>query len=149
MNSPIVDDLDVVRFIVHRVQDVTAARSTFAGLLSTASAVVGGAHLPRQARESMISATKKRWVDADPDGEMAGQIDELRRLLDARTVIEQAKGMLMASQRITADQAFTLLREESQFTNVKLHDVAAQHVLLHSTPTQISPQRRPPINRDR
>jgi hypothetical protein len=134
VNSPIVDDRDVVRFIVHRVQDVTAARSTFAGLVATAAAVVGGTQLPAGQRAGMISAADNYWAAAISDGQLAGQLAELRQILDARAVIEQAKGMLMASRRITADRAFALLREKSQFTNVKLRDVAAQHVLLHSTP---------------
>jgi hypothetical protein len=134
VNSPIVDDRGVVRFIVHRVQDVTAARNTFAGLVASAAAVMGGTQLPPGQREEMISAADNCWAVADRDGQLAEQLADLRQILDARSVIEQAKGMLMASRRITADRAFALLREESQFTNVKLRDVAAQHVLLRSTP---------------
>lgn len=66
--------------------------------------------------------------------------DELRRLLDAlqaevagltealesRDVIGQAKGILMASQGISVDEAFDILRRASQRLNVKLRDVAAQ-----------------------
>jgi AmiR/NasT family two-component response regulator len=48
-----------------------------------------------------------------------------------RAVIEQAKGILMARQRITADRAFTLLREHSQQTEQKLVDVATSIVDLH------------------
>jgi anti-anti-sigma regulatory factor len=48
----------------------------------------------------------------------------LRRALDTRDVIGQAKGILMARQGYTADQAFEVLRGMSQGLNVKLVDLA-------------------------
>ncbi|MFJ1458071.1 PAS and ANTAR domain-containing protein [Nocardia sp. N2S4-5] len=47
-------------------------------------------------------------------------------LVEARAVIEQAKGVLMHIYRISADQAFKVLVWRSQETNVKLRDIAAQ-----------------------
>ena len=44
-----------------------------------------------------------------------------------RAVIEQAKGVVMATCRTSADEAFALLRRRSQVTNVKLRDLAARH----------------------
>jgi AmiR/NasT family two-component response regulator len=43
-------------------------------------------------------------------------------------VIDQAKGILMALHRISADDAFGRLVEQSQNTNLKLRDVAEQFV---------------------
>src|SRR5579864_3038119 len=48
-----------------------------------------------------------------------------------RAMIEQAKGILMARQQITADKAFELLREHSQHNGNKLADVAAAVVESH------------------
>jgi ANTAR domain len=45
-------------------------------------------------------------------------------------VIEQAKGIIMAQQRCGPDEAFDLLRQISQRTNVKVHDLAAQIVTV-------------------
>jgi GAF domain-containing protein len=45
--------------------------------------------------------------------------------MDSRAVIEQAKGMIMAERRCTADEAFAVLAWISQDTNRKLRDVAA------------------------
>ena len=45
--------------------------------------------------------------------------------LDTRATIGQAVGLLMAQERVTAEQAFDLLRIASQRRNVKLRDVAA------------------------
>jgi hypothetical protein len=54
-------------------------------------------------------------------------LDEaLPDLFEARAVIEQAKGILMAIYRISADQAFGVLRWRSKETNVKLRALARQ-----------------------
>ncbi len=60
--------------------------------------------------------------------ECVGLIGQLRTALESRDVIGQAKGILMARQGISADEAFDLLRRASQRSNVKLRDVAAQVV---------------------
>jgi hypothetical protein len=51
-----------------------------------------------------------------------------------RAVIEQAKGMLMAEQRIDADAAFEQLVEQSQHSNVKLREVAKRMVEERTSP---------------
>jgi hypothetical protein len=48
----------------------------------------------------------------------------LAEAMRTRAVIEQAKGMLMAENQITADEAFQLLSQSSQTANTKLRDVA-------------------------
>lgn len=60
--------------------------------------------------------------------------DALQRALETRAPIEQAKGMLMAIHRIDADTAFHMLRRQSQTTNTKLRDVAAEIVETYSAP---------------
>jgi AmiR/NasT family two-component response regulator len=49
-------------------------------------------------------------------------------------VIEQAKGMLMADDRISADAAFERLVRVSQETNTKLRDVARRLVEERTKP---------------
>ncbi|WP_394618567.1 ANTAR domain-containing protein [Lentzea sp. JNUCC 0626] len=61
------------------------------------------------------------------------QVGQLERALTSRAVIEQAKGVLMAVHSCTADQAFSMLVEQSQRANIKLRDVAAK--LLESATT--------------
>lgn len=51
--------------------------------------------------------------------------DQLEQALTSRSVIDQAIGILMAEQRCTADDAFSLLRMRSQNSQQKLRDVAA------------------------
>lgn len=61
-------------------------------------------------------------------------LDEaLPDLFDARALIEQAKGMLMVVYRISAEQAFRVLRWRSQETNIKLRALAAALVAEAAT----------------
>lgn len=54
----------------------------------------------------------------------ARRADQLQRAIASRDVIGQAKGILMERERITADQAFTLLKSASQEFDVKITEVA-------------------------
>jgi GAF domain-containing protein len=50
--------------------------------------------------------------------------DQLQVALDTRALLERAKGVLMARERCTEEQAFALLKRASQERNVKLRAVA-------------------------
>jgi len=52
--------------------------------------------------------------------------EQLEDALRSRDVIGQAKGILMAREQVTADEAFDMLRRASQRLNVKLRDVAGR-----------------------
>jgi len=54
--------------------------------------------------------------------------DQLRGALAARTVIDQAVGIVMDQQRCDAARAFELLREASQHQNRKLREIAGDIV---------------------
>jgi GAF domain-containing protein len=53
-------------------------------------------------------------------------VDQLNEALASRDVIGQAKGILMAREGCTPDQAFDMLRRASQRLNQKLREVAEQ-----------------------
>ena len=59
---------------------------------------------------------------------------QLRRAMETRDVIGQAKGILMNRRGISADEAFDLLRRTSQDLNIKLaelaHTLATRHTEL-------------------
>jgi GAF domain-containing protein len=50
--------------------------------------------------------------------------NQLQEALKSRAEIEQAKGILMAQSRITADEAFNALKRASQRENIKLREIA-------------------------
>jgi hypothetical protein len=52
------------------------------------------------------------------------RIDNLHTALSSREVIGQAQGILMERERVSADQAFDILRRASQRLNIKLREVA-------------------------
>ena len=58
--------------------------------------------------------------------DLAQHLDEA---LKSRDIIGQAKGIIMERERVTADQAFDMLRRVSQDKHVKLRDVAELVVL--------------------
>jgi GAF domain-containing protein len=51
--------------------------------------------------------------------------EQMRAAMESRAVIEQAKGIIMAERRCTADDAFKILTKLSQESNRKLRDVSA------------------------
>ncbi|HEX9042119.1 MAG TPA: GAF and ANTAR domain-containing protein [Trebonia sp.] len=51
--------------------------------------------------------------------------DQLRSSIVSRAVIDQAVGVIMATEHCPQDKAFAMLRSVSQNTNVKLRDLAA------------------------
>jgi AmiR/NasT family two-component response regulator len=58
-------------------------------------------------------------------------VGHLERALETRPIIEQAKGILIAQQGCSADEAFDILRRVSQRENRKLRDVATDLVQSH------------------
>lgn len=73
------------------------------------------------------------------------EVDQLQAALASRDLIGQAKGILMAAMRCTADEAFTLLVKQSQAENRKLVEIAAELAERASQPAQPgqSPDSRP------
>jgi hypothetical protein len=47
-----------------------------------------------------------------------------RSRMDNRAVLEQAKGIIMAERRCTADEAFTILAKLAEYSHREIHDVA-------------------------
>jgi GAF domain-containing protein len=66
----------------------------------------------------------------------ARQIHNYTNALTNRDVIGQAKGLLMAREDLTAEQAFERLVRGSQQSNIKLAEVAAWLVREHQSPGQ-------------
>lgn len=63
------------------------------------------------------------------------EVESLNAALLSRATIEQAKGIIMATTRCSADAAFDLLRQQSQALNEKLRDIAAEIVERSTGPT--------------
>jgi AmiR/NasT family two-component response regulator len=57
---------------------------------------------------------------------------QLRKALETRDVIGQAKGILMQRRGITAEEAFDLLRRTSQDLNIRLAELASTLATRHT-----------------
>jgi ANTAR domain len=83
---------------------------------------------------------------------------QLKQALEARAMIEQAKGMLMAQNGCSADRAFELLVAMSQAEQRKVRDIAAEIVAAgrleapaggaDPTLALVRPAERPPMRID-
>lgn len=60
------------------------------------------------------------------------QAAHLRRAIESRDVIGQAKGIIMARRGVSAEEAFDVLRRTSQDLNVKLAEVASTLATRHT-----------------
>lgn len=72
-----------------------------------------------------------RTGEAEPDSELdqlRTEVIDLRRAMETHPVIDRARGMVMALGPCTADEAWEVLVEVSQKTNIKLREVAADLV---------------------
>jgi GAF domain-containing protein len=65
-------------------------------------------------------------ANAEASARATDDVLNMRRAMESRAVIEQAKGILMERYKVTSDQAFTLLTHASQRSNVKLRDLAEE-----------------------
>jgi GAF domain-containing protein len=65
-------------------------------------------------------------ANAEAAARATDDVANMRRAMASRSVIEQAKGILMERYKITSEQAFTLLTHASQRSNVKLRDIAEE-----------------------
>jgi transcriptional regulator with GAF, ATPase, and Fis domain len=61
-------------------------------------------------------------------------IENLEAALDSRDLIGQAKGIVMANEKVTGDEAFAILKKVSQNRNVKLRGVAVEVIETGLTP---------------
>jgi fructose-specific component phosphotransferase system IIB-like protein len=78
-----------------------------------------------------VVGTHGFYVDVTPsmkEGHDERVTEAVAEIAEARSGIEQAKGMLMLVYRINADSAFELLKWRSQETNTKLRALAEQIV---------------------
>ena len=110
-------------------------RSVFAVPLWAGGSPVGAlnlyAHLPGafgvvdRARGVLLAALASLAVSsAQSHEDDERRAANLQAALVTREVIGQAQGILMERERITADQAFDVLRRASQHLNRKLHEIA-------------------------
>ncbi|MDQ1050394.1 anti-sigma factor antagonist [Streptomyces sp. V4I2] len=73
---------------------------------------------------SLFAVSGARAARPETEPELRAEIMHLERAMHTRPVIDLARGVLMASFGLSAEEAWTVLVEASQNTNTKLRDVA-------------------------
>ena len=71
-------------------------------------------------------------VSRPPLGSSYWPLTDLQTALAGRAVIDQALGIIMGQRRCSADEAFGVLREVSQTSNLKLREVAVRLITVTS-----------------
>ena len=107
-------------------------QAEIAAMLSTALSVetrhaadierLDQAHLAETVRRDELHLHELERRDRRSESETAA----LREALETRDIIGQAKGIIMSTMTCSADEAFHLLRKQSQHENRKLVEVAAE-----------------------
>ena len=92
--------------------------------------------------ELLAAAVGAVLHEAEVKAELEHAAPELRKALESRATIDQAKGMIMASQGCGPDEAFRCLSRASSNANVKLRDIAARMVEEASQGVKVLPDQR-------
>jgi ANTAR domain len=90
-----------------------------------------------------IVGTQGFYIDTTPDEREQQDLltAQLAAISENRAVIEQAKGVLMATYGITANRAFEILTWRSQETNLKVRELALRFMAAVSG-SHFSPESR-------
>lgn len=95
-----------------------------------------------RAQASLFASLARIAFDnAEERADSTMRADNLVIALQTRDLIGQAQGILIERERITADQAFDVLRRASQHMNIKLREVAQTLVETGKTPDTGPPDR--------
>jgi hypothetical protein len=129
VNTPVVDGDDVIGASV-RGHDITTVEDDLLEVVSGYRDAVESGDLSSRAARQHLDLLDNYLALADSHANLVTEVSGLRRAMESRAIIEQAKGMVMADRRCTADEAFDVLRRLSMDTNVRLADVAATIVHL-------------------
>ena len=58
--------------------------------------------------------------------ELVAEVEHMHAAMETRSVIDQAKGVIMAAAGCSPDAAFAILVAQSQSENRKLHEIATE-----------------------
>ncbi|WP_197429756.1 ANTAR domain-containing protein [Auraticoccus cholistanensis] len=122
VNVPVLDEDGEVVLLMHRVTEVTEWMRARSQRQLEAEPALDEADSDLYARAQELHAA---WMDASAD------VEHFRVAMRSQRLIGQAVGMLMVRLGVDAERAFALLAEESQHRNVKLREVAQEHVDRH------------------
>lgn len=121
-NSPLLDHGELVG-VLHHVEEI----SDVAGALTVmARAIQAGDSWPLTELLHTLAAVSvvENGRHLEREQALVAETEQLRRAIETRDTIGQAKGIVMERFNIDAVAAFNLLKKLSQQTNIRLHDIA-------------------------
>jgi len=132
------EDRDHVQDLLDRALDAKSSFSSRHRFIDTAGNVHDAIVVADQMADETgaVVGTAGYYIDLTATFVETRQValdEALPDLFEARAVIDQAKGVLMAIYRVSADQAFGVLRWRSQETNTKLRALAKQLIVEIAT----------------
>ncbi|MET9904798.1 ANTAR domain-containing protein [Streptomyces sp. NPDC006446] len=119
----------------HKTLVVLSASSAVRRLLTVTGTL--SLFAPEDQEPTAVRRPAQPAIDGRPPGqhalnhdepELRSEVVQLRRAMRTRPVIDQARGILMASFGLSAEDAWSVLVHVSQHTNTKLHRVAEEVV---------------------
>ncbi|MET7737060.1 ANTAR domain-containing protein [Streptomyces sp. NPDC005402] len=114
---------------VARLLDLTGARELF---VTEHAGSPAGSQTPGA---EPVPVEEELPEPVDVDQELRLEVDQLRRAMRTRPAIDVARGIVMASFGLSAEDAWTVLVTASQNTNTKLHHLAQDLMgAVHGTP---------------
>jgi AmiR/NasT family two-component response regulator len=111
-----------VAWVLHRVTEVTEWMQVRSQRQLEVDPTLDDADSDLYARAQELHAA---WMQASSD------VDNFRAAMRSQRLIGQAVGMLMANLNIDGERAFQLLAKESQHQNIKLREIAREHIARH------------------
>lgn len=79
-------------------------------------------HLGSGLNRALMDLLQRQSIDLQS---MSAELSSVRAVLEDRKMIERAKGLLMAQQRISEEAAYSLLRQKAMDQNARIGDVAS------------------------
>ncbi|OBF60863.1 histidine kinase [Mycobacterium sp. 852002-53434_SCH5985345] len=132
-NAPLVDHGELVG-VAHCVEEISEARQLLAEMARTADE--GGCWTPAEVLHTLeaINAVESARSDARLQA-LVAENEQLRRAIETRDTIGQAKGVLMERFDVDATAAFGLLVKLSQDTNARVEQIARRLVEIDHPPS--------------
>lgn len=124
VSAPVHDGDDVIGASVRGV-DLSVVEDRLVQVLSDYCECLADTDLRTAAARRRLDALHASLTMAEEHGRLAAEVAGLRRAMQTRPVIDQAKGIIMSDRRCSAEEAFTIIKKLSMDTNVRVADVAA------------------------
>jgi hypothetical protein len=130
INVPVLDDAGDVMLLLHRVTDVTEWVQVRSRRQLEVIPALDEADSDLYARAQELHTA---WMQASAD------VENFKAAMHSQRAIGQAVGMLMAKLGVDAENAFAVLALESQHSQIKLRELAEEHVSRHTGRIRNSP----------